>query len=106
VDPCWTGRHRSAQLATDFFPESDFSRRAQLIRDARAGGSITPPMMDWVQRATAEGYLEVLAPAQIESCDWVGVWKVEVVQEVIKDEIASCVRRCLAPDAIWMATGR
>lgn len=89
--PGWLG----PKYLKDFYAESDYQIRAQLIQQARNGGSMTPAMLMQLRRAQRKGNITI-----IENCQGVAAnWQEKYWQ--LKGDDGN-EYRC---DRLWFATG-
>ncbi|KJZ74251.1 hypothetical protein HIM_06257 [Hirsutella minnesotensis 3608] len=80
VDLQWMGKYKNAEQARFWSADSD-EERLQIIKDARGGGSITPPFHKRLKRHLASGRLEIreqtqVIDAKLQEVDGVSSWVV------------------------------
>lgn len=92
AEPGWLG----PKYLKDFFAESDWEKRWELIQLARNGGSMTPAMMSQLRRYQQQGRLQIDDRCQIVKARWLGDrWQLYC---------ARSQRECEA-HRIWLSTG-
>ncbi len=91
ADPGWLG----PKYLKDFWAETDWLARWELIQQARNGGSMTPAMMTQLRRQERIGHLTFYEQCQVVHAQWQGSrWQVRC------DD--GTEHEC---DRIWLATG-
>ncbi|PPS46097.1 FAD/NAD(P)-binding protein [Chroococcidiopsis sp. TS-821] len=90
ADPGWLG----PKYLKHFWAEPDWETRAELVQQARNGGSLTPAMMLQLRRAQRQGDITLLEKCQVISATWHNAW------QICCDD--SSQHEC---DRIWLATG-
>jgi cation diffusion facilitator CzcD-associated flavoprotein CzcO len=91
ADPGWLG----PKYLKGFYAESDWSKRWQMVQQARNGGSLTPAMMTQLRRAQHSDRLTFHPQCQVISAQWHGQsWQVVCDDGVTRQY-----------DRIWLATG-
>jgi cation diffusion facilitator CzcD-associated flavoprotein CzcO len=91
ADPGWLG----PKYLKEFFVESDWYTRWQMIQQARNGGSLTPAIMLQLRKASHQGKVTLNESCEVAEASWQeNQWQVQC-----KDgNIVNC-------DRIWLATG-
>ncbi len=106
ADPGWLG----PKYLKDFWAESDWSTRWQMIQQARNGGSMTPAMMTRLRRLRRDGQVAFYEQCQVSQARWMG----DAPSEELRSNhwqiccTNSAVHDCLQHqriDRIWLATG-
>lgn len=91
ADPGWLG----PKYLKGFWAESDWEKRAQLIQQARNGGSLTPAMMSQLRQHSRNGQLRFDENCQVVKAQWLdNCWLVKCSS----GEEHKC-------DRLWLATG-
>ena len=91
ADPGWLG----PKYLKDFHAETDWSKRYQLIQQARNGGSMTPDIMLQLNQAANEGKLRIDECCRVSEAQWQdSLWQVSCID-------GSKYRF----NRIWLATG-
>lgn len=91
ADPGWLG----PKYLKEFWAESDWEKRAQLIQQARNGGSLTPAMMTQLLRHSRRGQIRLDENCQVVKAEWLNNrWLVKCSN----GEEHEC-------DRLWLATG-
>lgn len=89
--PGWLG----PKYLKGFWAESDWEKRAQLIQQARNGGSLTPAMMSQLRQHSRNGQLRFDENCQVVKAQWLdNCWHVKCSS----GEEHKC-------DRLWLATG-
>lgn len=91
ADPGWLG----PKYLKSFWAEPDWETRAELIQNARSGGSMTPAIMLQLRRAQHRGLAKLMEKCQVTSATWqCNHWQISC-DDGGKHEC----------DRIWLATG-
>jgi len=91
ADPGWLG----PKYLKNFWAESDWQTRAELIHNARNGGSMTPAIMTQLRRAQHHAFIKLIEKCQVSCATWQSNhWQI-ACDDNSKHEC----------DRIWLATG-
>ena len=71
LDIRWMGLHRNTELAA-FWSKASLAERREILKEAKPGGSVTPEIMEVVQRGIDEGRLSLLENVEIRTVKWTG----------------------------------
>ena len=100
LDLPWMGRERTSRLAS-FWAIDDYEQRMEQLVNAKNGGSMTPEVLEELEKGEATGYYTCFEDTNIEYAyfdDTTMKWEVQF------DENAEVDGPCFY-DAIWCATG-
>jgi cation diffusion facilitator CzcD-associated flavoprotein CzcO len=97
ADPGWLG----PKYLKNFWAESDWSTRWQMIQQARNGGSMTPAMLTQLRRLSHDGQVAFYEQCQVSQARWMGThWQICCTNSAVHD----CLHHQQI-DRIWLATG-
>jgi cation diffusion facilitator CzcD-associated flavoprotein CzcO len=96
ADPGWLG----PKYLKDFWAESDWSKRWQMIQQARNGGSMTPAVLTQLRQLSREGKITFYEHCQVAQATWKDSWKLCCDNYAAHD----CIHQSQI-DRIWLSTG-
>lgn len=79
VDLSWVGKYKNFELASFWSADSD-EERAEMLRDARGGGSVTPDFKRILLSLVAKGLVELREHTFVSGAEWdekLQTWHVE-----------------------------